>query len=137
MIPSRRALAYLVVVFLLGLALGVLATLWASKRGYTYDASHPRREVRGVEWLDQELNLTPEQHRQVEAILDETGESYRAIRQRTRPEYEAVRQQGRDRIRGVLEPQQLARFEELVREIDRKEAERRQKRENASAGEVK
>lgn len=131
MIGTRRAVVYLLLVFGLGLALGMLGTVWATRHGFAAErgerGGHSRRSA--LEWLDSELKLSPEQHRQVEAILDETIQGYRGIRERTRPEYEAVRQQGREKIRAVLNEQQRARFEELVREKDAREAERRRKSE--------
>lgn len=128
MMGTRRAFFYLVLVFLLGAVVGGLATLWASRLGWAAERADYRRDPRGaLEWLDRELKLSPEQRTQVEAILDETGQAYRAIRQRTRPEYEAVRQQGREKIRAALSQEQRARFEELVREVDAREAERREK----------
>lgn len=131
MIGTRRALFYLVLVFLLGAALGALGTLWATKRSLADERRLHDRSPRGaLERLDRELKLSPEQRRQLEAILDQTGEAYSAIRERARPEYEAARQSGREKIRAILSEQQRARFEELVREIDAREAERRQRREN-------
>ena len=128
MMGTRRAVVYLLLVFVLGLALGTLGTLWATRHGLAAEQGEQRHSRKSaLEWLDRELKLNPEQHRQVEAILDETGQGYHAIRERTRPEYEAVRQQGRQKIRAVLSAQQRARFEELVREIDAHEAERRRK----------
>lgn len=128
MMGTRRAFFYLVLVFLLGAVVGGLAMLWASRHGWAAERGEHRRDPRGaVEWLDRELKLSPDQRAQVEAILDETGQAYGAIRQRTRPEYDAVRQQGREKIRAVLNEEQRARFEELVREIDARRAERREK----------
>lgn len=130
MMGSRRAVVYLALVFFLGAALGVLGTLWATKRGLADERRvHDRSPKGALEWLDRELKLSPAQRQQLETILDETGNSYRAIRQRTRPEYDAVRQQGREKIRAILNEQQRPRFEELVREIDAREAERRQREE--------
>jgi Spy/CpxP family protein refolding chaperone len=126
MIASRRAVLYLVLVFLLGLALGGLGMVWAGRHGWSYAGAERQRAPRGVAWLCRELGLSAEQRQQVETILDEMGSAYREIRQRTRPEYEAVRQQGRDRIRAVLTEQQRARFEEWVREMDEREVRRRQ-----------
>lgn len=126
---SRRGIVYLGLVFLLGLALGALATIWAGKQGWFAEGSRwQRSSKRGVEWLNRELNLTSEQRQQLELILDEMGEAYRAIRERTRPEYRTVRQQGRDKIRAILSQEQRAKFEQLVREIDEKEAQRHRKR---------
>ena len=128
MMGTRRAVLYLVLVFLLGAVVGGLATQWASRRGWASERSDHRRDPRGaLEWLNRELKLSPEQRSQVESILDETGQAYRAIRQRTRPEYEAVRHQGREKIRALLSEEQRGRFEALVREIDAREAERREK----------
>ena len=137
MMGTRRAVVYLLLVFSLGLALGVVGTLWATRHGFAAERgerSHSRKSA--LEWLDSELKLSPEQHRQVEAILDETIQGYRGIRERTRPEYDVVRQQGREKIRAVLTEAQRARFEELVREKDAREAERRRKSEeqNRPAG---
>jgi len=128
MIRSRRAVLYLGLVFLLGIALGALGMFWAGRHGWTHADSTRQHRPRGVEWLDRELDLSAEQRQQVEAILDEMGQAYREIRQRTRPEYEAVRQQGRDRIRALLSEEQRGRFEQLVRELDEKEARRSQER---------
>jgi hypothetical protein len=134
MMGSRRAVVYLVLVFLLGFALGALGMVWAGRHGWTYADSNHHRRPKGVEWLDRELNLSPEQHQQVEAILDEMGQAYREIRQRTRPEYDAVRQKGRDRIRALLREEQRPRFEQLVRELDEREARRRQERDAQESG---
>lgn len=131
MMGTRRAIMYLLLVFVLGAVVGGLATHWASRRGWASERSDYRRDPRGAsEWLNQELKLSPEQRTQVEAILDETGLAYRAIRQRTRPEYEAARQQGREKIRALLNVEQRAHFEELVQEIDarRREKHREQNR---------
>jgi Spy/CpxP family protein refolding chaperone len=130
MIGTRRAILYLLLVFALGAVVGGLATHWASRRGWAEERSGHHRDPRGaLEWLDRELKLTPEQRVQVEAILDETGQAYRAIRQRTRPEYEAAREAGRNKIRAVLSEEQRRRFEELVQEIDARRRER-QREEN-------
>lgn len=135
MMGSRRAVVYLLLVFLLGGALGVLGTLWAVRNNWVAAGASTRyRSTQGaVEWLSHELNLTSQQAQQLETILDETAAGYRSIRERVGPEYEAVRQQGRDKIRALLTPGQRAKFEELVRRIDEERAQRRQEREQESA----
>jgi len=134
MMGSRRAVLYLAVVFLLGLALGALGMVWAGRHGWIYADSNYHRRPKGVEWLDRELNFSPEQRQQVEAVLDEMGQAYREIRQRTRPEYDTLRQKGRDRIRALLREEQRPRFEQLVRELDEREARRRQERDAQESG---
>jgi len=124
---TRRAIVYLLLVFLLGLALGSVGTFWAWKSGKLRAWWGSRSAQRSpVEWLNRELNLTAEQQKQLEAILDETAAGYRSIRERVGPEYEQVRQAGREKIRAILTPEQRAKFEELVRAIDEERARHRQ-----------
>ncbi|HXE74242.1 MAG TPA: hypothetical protein VNN18_01220 [Candidatus Xenobia bacterium] len=130
MMTNRRAIAYLFLVFVLGAALGVLGTLWAGRTGWAAPGAPPsmRNKQDASEWLTRELNLSADQQRQLGVILDETAAQYEAIRDRVRPEYDQVRQQGRDKIRAILTPEQKARFEELVRQMDEERARRRRER---------
>jgi len=127
MMNNKRAIAYLFLVFLLGAALGVLGTLWAGRTGWAASLGPPsmRNKQGAAEWLTRELNLTADQQQQLGPILDETATSYEAIRERVRPEYEQVRQSSREQIRAILTPEQKARFEELVRQMDEERARRR------------
>jgi len=127
MMNNKRAIAYLFLVFALGAALGVLGTLWAGRTGWAAPAGPPSmRDKQGAaEWLTHELDLTAEQQQQLGPILDQTATSYEAIRERVRPEYEQVRQTSREKIRAILTPEQKARFEELVQQMDEERARRR------------
>jgi Spy/CpxP family protein refolding chaperone len=65
-----------------------------------------------------DLNLTPEQQKQIQAILSDTRSRYAEIHKRDDPEYDKTRQEGRDRIRQVLSPEQGPKFEELLLKMD-------------------
>lgn len=120
---NRRAAFYLVVVFVLGVALGGVGVYLADEWKVV---DWHRHQHRGgvVNWLSQQLSLTPEQHQQLQAILEETGRQYREIRERTKAENEQVRQAARERMRAILTDEQRAKFDELLR---RKDEERRQR----------
>ena len=133
MMANKRAIVYLVLVFLLGAALGVLG-LWNSCTPWAATGGPPsmRNKQGAAEWLTRELQLTADQQQQLGTILDETATSYEAIRERVRPEYDQVRQQGRDKIRAILTPEQKAHFEELVRQMDEERARRRREHDKGS-----
>jgi len=117
---NRRAIFYLILVFVLGVALGALGTHLANKWNLLRldRRSYERVRHSRVEWLSRELSLTPEQQRQLETILDETGKQYRQVGQRMREDYEQVRQQGRERIRAILTEEQRAKFDNLLHRTD-------------------
>jgi hypothetical protein len=84
--------------------------------------------------LDQRLNLSDDQKKEIGAIIDETNGKYIEIRRDLQPRvkeyeprFEAVRLQSRDRIRAVLKPDQLPKFEEMVQESDRRREEMNEK----------
>jgi len=131
MMSSRKAIAFLMAVFVLGAAAGVLGTMWATRTGLAATSGPPSKFSKqgAMEWLNTELKLTAEQQQQLGVILDETASGYEAIRERVRPEYDQVRQQSRDRIRAILTPEQKARFEELVRQMGEERARRHRERE--------
>ena len=117
---NRRAVFYLAMVFVLGVALGGVGTYLADE-WQVFDWHRKQDYRRGiVEWLSRELALSPEQQNQLQTILEETGKQY----ERIRAEREQVRQAARQRIRAVLTAEQKPKYEELLRQID---AERRQR----------
>lgn len=115
---NRKATLLVVMVFVFGVTIGAL--------GYYVAAGQvnakPRPTV--VERLTTELNLTPEQQKQVSDILDATRKNYDSIYAPIRPQMEAARQDGRQRIRTILTPEQLTKFEEHLRRIDEERSRR-------------
>jgi hypothetical protein len=114
---NRKAAVLVAVVFFLGIALGGLVThLWGERLVHQYSERHHREEV--VRKLTRTLDLTPDQQKQLGAILDDTWGKYHALYEKHRSEYDDVRHQGRAQIRAILSPEQLPRFEDFVRRID-------------------
>lgn len=117
---SRRAVIYLVLVFVLGVAAGALGSLWMQKSAWSKEG--PEDEIQGaVHLLTKKLDLSPEQQKQVEAILDETGRGYYDLYLQSREEYDGIRQQGRTKIRALLTEEQRVKFDEFVRRRDERE----------------
>jgi hypothetical protein len=117
---NRKAILLVFVVFVLGIALGALGTYLVTTRVL---AARPQTAVvhsaaNTVAMLTRDLNLNPDQQRQVLGILNDTRSRYDAIHQEVDPEYEKVRQEGRERIRELLTADQRPKFEDVLRQID-------------------
>jgi len=127
---NRKATVLVILVFLLGIALGAVGMRVAEQKVWG-----DRRDERGraggssrmVEQLTRELALTQEQQQQLNSILEETRKQYETTYTTIRPQMEQTRQEGRTRIRTMLTPEQLPKFEGYLRRIDeeRKKRERR------------
>ena len=114
-----KAVALLLAVFALGLCVGALGMRALAGRVYGHPLeSHDHDRGRIFNELTRDLTLTPDQQRQVQAILDDTRARFQAVYDQNRPQYDAIRQQGRNRIRAVLTPEQLPKFEEFLARID-------------------
>jgi len=119
---NRKAILLVVVLFLLGVAIGSVGTYAVTTRVL---AAHPQPQPglahnpgQTMAMFTRELALTPDQQNQIQAIFSDTRAKYGQLHERLDPEYEQVRQQGRQRIRQVLTPDQLPKFEELLRQLD-------------------
>jgi Spy/CpxP family protein refolding chaperone len=117
----RKAALWVGGIFLLGGALGgVLGSLFAR---YPVSAANPpmteqARQVRRVEQLTGELNLTDSQKQQLHAILTKVRAEITAIREQTDLQRDQARQKGRNQIRAILTPEQKPKFEDLITRID-------------------
>jgi len=117
---SRKALLLVFVLFVLGIALGSVGTYVVTTRVMAAkpQATLAHNPAHTMEMFTRDLNLTPDQQGQIQAILNDTRSHYAALHQKLDPEYEEVRQQGRERIRQALTSEQRPKFEELLRQID-------------------
>jgi Spy/CpxP family protein refolding chaperone len=131
---SRKAIALLVVVFVLGVALGALGLTVMNRRVYGARAevrpvsrTQAPDPTRAVSRLTRDLDLTPDQQQRLGEILTNTQSRYNAIRQQMNPQFDQARAQSRDQIRQILTPEQQPKFEDFLRQLDedrRKKSER-------------
>ncbi len=73
--------------------------------------------------LRSELGLNEQQSAQINTIVNETRNEFRALRAEARPRYDAIRQKSRERIRAILTSEQQQKFDQM---IARKDAARQQ-----------
>ena len=117
---TRREAALLVfVVFLLGVLLGGLGNhLWGERVwGRQNPLGSPTRDQL-VNDLTHELQLTPDQQQQLGVIVDDTRGEIHAAYAPADVQREELRQQGRARIRAILTPDQLPKFEAFMQRLD-------------------
>jgi Spy/CpxP family protein refolding chaperone len=121
---SRKAFLLVFLVFVLGIALGSVGTYVVTTRVHAAFTQAVHNPPNPMPIFTRDLNLSPEQQKKVETILDDTRARYAEIHKRADPEYENARHEARERIRQVLTPEQKPKFEDLLQRMD---AERRKR----------
>jgi Spy/CpxP family protein refolding chaperone len=114
-----EAAVLVLVVFLLGALLGGVGNhVWGERVwGKQIVNTQPtRNEIVGE--LTRDLQLTPDQQKQLGSIVDDTLAQWRTLYTTIEPQHEQIRQQSRDRIRAILTPDQKPKFEEFMHRID-------------------
>jgi hypothetical protein len=127
---SRRAAIFLVIaVFILGIALGVLGTHFEGYRVFGSNVVRRPRPDRSpaavqhehqarVEQLTKDLNLTVDQQQKLDSALTQMSTTYSGIHQQFGTQMDQARKQGRDSIRAILTPDQVAKFDDMMRKMD-------------------
>lgn len=133
---QTKARLIVLTIFVIGFTAGALSmNLYErfSSKGPDKEAS-PHGSNYLLTKMDKKLDLSDDQEKEIGAILEETSQKYIEIRRDLQPrikEYEprfdSVRTQSRDRIRAVLKPDQLPKYEEMVQESDRRREEMNEK----------
>ncbi|HET9995416.1 MAG TPA: hypothetical protein VFQ18_08425, partial [Candidatus Acidoferrum sp.] len=118
MSATRKAALWVGVVFLLGAALGgMLGYVFAHHTAMAAPAqmTDAQKRAQKVQRLTQELSLSADQQKQLEAIIASVQTEYKAIHQTTEPQIDQARQKGREQIRAILTAEQKPRFEEFLK----------------------
>jgi Spy/CpxP family protein refolding chaperone len=122
-----KAAVLILAVFCLGMILGGLTVHLLGSRVSANRAVAPSTAAKDdmpttkeqvLEQLNTECTLLPEQRTQIKIILDDTIAEYHRVYEPIRPQIEAARQAGRQKMRGVLTPEQLPKFEAYVHRLD-------------------
>jgi Spy/CpxP family protein refolding chaperone len=112
---NPRILFLLLVVFLGGLGCGLFAGHVIESRRLARAVApwHAGGRERAMAHLKQDLNLTPDQARQIEALLEDLAMYYDNLQ----GQMDDFRADGKERIRKVLTPEQQKKFEKLLAEM--------------------
>jgi predicted metalloprotease len=114
--PSARAVLLTLAVFVLGGAIGGLGTYLA---GHMRQGHH---RARIMDRLSQQLQLTPDQQKQIRAVLADGHKRWNDVYQQSqkaaRPQYDAVRDETRSRIRALLTTTQQPKFDDFLKKLD-------------------
>lgn len=80
-----------------------------------------------VNELAQALKLDAGQKETLKKIMDQSRDRYHALSQQIRPQYEAIRNETRQQIRQILYEEQKTRFEDFLKDLDRRHKEHESK----------
>jgi hypothetical protein len=69
-----------------------------------------------VQRLNHKLNLDAAQLEKLRGIVNETGEEIRNVRKQVRPQIEEILERSQNRVRAILRPDQLEKYERIVAE---------------------
>ena len=129
---SRKAVALLALVFVLGAGFGVVGTRLVNQRVFGARMSGNHTSSKAPEpaphlnaRLADQLKLTPDQQKRVNDILNDEQTRYDGVRQQMNPQFDEIRNQGRGEIRQVLTDPQRAIFDDFIRHVDEERRERR------------
>ncbi len=133
---QSKARLIVVSVFVIGFAAGALSLNLYERLTSSSKKESPRGSSEFlIKRMNEEVGLASDQQEQIKKILDETSDKYRELRKELDPaikpfesRFNAVRQESRDRIRALLTPEQLPKYEEMVKKHDQiREQEREQR----------
>jgi Spy/CpxP family protein refolding chaperone len=113
---KRRAYVYFALVFVLGIAIGA-----AGMYGYAWYTGHWHRgssRHRVIDYLQKELALSQAQTEQLQQIFRVMDQKESDLREQVAPQFRAIREETRNETRKILNPQQLEKFNEMVKRWD-------------------
>jgi len=113
---SSRAILGVVLVFVLGIVCGILAThlMYNYRFESILSGRAQTREEAIVKRLDRKLDLDKRQEEQIRAIVHETHEQTKALRNQLRPQTEAIIEKAQAKISMILTPVQREKYEQMI-----------------------
>ena len=120
---TRRAYLYFIITFLLGIVVGGAGVLFYGWYGGHWHRGFEKQRI--VQRLTRELNLTDAQVKQLDQIVDDSMKRFAELRKQFEPQFDTAREESNNRIRQILTPEQLTKFNEMVRRFEERGKRRR------------
>lgn len=112
-----KSILLLVLVFLAGLAVGVVGTRIVTRRVIQQAIAHPERVQAFVERdLTRKLRLDNDQQIKLHSILTDTRGRLRGLRQEYQPQAAAALIEADEKLTALLTPEQQARYQKFKQE---------------------
>lgn len=109
------------VLLVCGVVIGAGGTVLVVKNRMDQPGSAPEQFNRRLtERMTRDLDLTPEQSKQIRAVFDGHREEMKSIREGVDEQMNALRETMRDEVSEILSPEQLSQWESRVKEYDRR-----------------
>ena len=104
---------------------GVAHALYRSRIASRVSSSSAQTGPQGITGvLGNYLELDAAQKEELKNIVALSRERYRALSQQFAPQYDSIREDMRQQIRNMLRPAQQGKFEEFLRDLDKRRKER-------------
>jgi Spy/CpxP family protein refolding chaperone len=117
MTDKRKAIVLVIVLFVLGIALGGVGTHMWDAHVIAGQGHHSASKE-----LKEELQLSPDQAKQFDQIMSDWRAKFHAMDVQKNaewdPKYDQVRHEERNNIRVLLTPEQKAKFEAFLKRLD-------------------
>jgi hypothetical protein len=113
-----KAIASVILVFLLGAMTGALVTHTIYRQKMENIIKDEPRTIREVivQRLDRKLSLDPAQLEQVRAIVRETHSEMKNVRKQIRPQIDEILTRSQAKVRAILRPDQFEKYEKILAE---------------------
>ena len=114
---------YLFLVFVSGGVVGALAYRTYNPPTARSNATRPSRPEMRRQFMEEmrtRVNLTPDQQQKLSAIMDETTALFDHAHDTEKKEVERIREEHRAKVRALLTPEQLPKYEQLRQEREQR-----------------
>ncbi len=115
---KRRFYFYFALTFILGMVIGA-----AGMYSYGWYTGHWHQRIsrhRVVDYLQKELSLSQPQTQQLQQIISNMEKKESELRDQIEPQFQAIREETRTETRKILNPQQVEKFNAMVKRWDAK-----------------